>query len=734
MGRTPIRLIGLGSLVAFSWAAADPASTVAAPTQAQIDRGRMIFDRNCASCHGKELQGAEFAPPLKGKLFGEHWSGRSVTELLEYIRRNMPPGGTQDINPAEYLPLVALLLNANGARVGERDLPENPDALALLRLRDDIGMPDSAAPTSGSVMAPVKLPPEMSRANPLAVYTPITADVLNAPSDRDWLTWRRTHAAWGFSPLRQVNRRNVGRLQLAWSLALPSGTNETESLVHDGVLFVFSFGDQVQALDAETGDELWHYKRDLPPRTEPTPKRVMALYGDRLFIGTSDVHEIAIDVRSGRVVWDRALADSGRGYSLTGGPLVARGKVMQGVIAPHEDHGGSGYIVALDADSGREIWRFATIARPGAPGGDSWNGEQFDRRQGASVWTSGTYDAQSNTAFFGPGNTYDTAPLRHPVATPGVTNDALYTNSTIALDPDSGTLRWHFQHMRNDQWDLDWAFERQIIQLPVGGRDRKLVITTGKVGIIDALDAQSGEYAFSFDMGFQTLIASIDAHSGLKVARQALLPTRAHAVTVCPHIAGGRNWMPTSYHPIQRTLYVAFAETCMDVVPAPVGEHGYLSTGVNFVVRTSADSDGRFGRLQAINLERRKSVWMNRRRAVYSGGVLTTAGNLLFTATADRWFLAYDARNGKQLWRARLSDLPDTPPITYSVGGRQYVVVVTGHGGSTSAILSALTPESPLPRVASASIWAFSLPDTAAARAPAARHLTGDALSERVHP
>ena len=216
------------------------------------------------------------------------------------------------------------------------------------------------------------------------------------------------------------------------------GPNTATPLVHDGVIYVHSFGDHVQALDAATGDELWHYARELPSTFRPTVKRNMALYGDKLYVGTSDVHVVALDVRTGAVVWDTAIATEGSGFGLTGGPLVARGKVMQGVNGQAP---GGAYIVALDAESGEEAWRFYSIARPGEPGGDSWNGLPLDKRSGGSVWTAGSYDAERNLAFFGPAPTYDTGPLRDPIAERGITNDALYTTRRSRSIPTRASSR-----------------------------------------------------------------------------------------------------------------------------------------------------------------------------------------------------------------------------------------------------------------------------------------------------
>jgi alcohol dehydrogenase (cytochrome c) len=706
---------GLGCMVAAALLdAALAGSSRAADTTArfsavQVERGTAAYARDCAPCHGKGMDDGQFGPRLRGRAFVDRWGGRPVSELSAYLRASMPPGRTGELGGDTYAELTALLLEANGAAPGTENLPTDLKAQSAMLVPGE-GRPeqDRLRSTSlGAITPGVKLPEWPSKPTPLEHYTPVTEALLDAPPDGEWLTWRRSHAALGFSPLKQITRRNVAGLRLAWSLALPVGLNENEPLMHDGVLFVFSFRDNVQALDAATGDELWHYARQLPESTVPTTKRAMALYGNKLYIGTSDLHEIALDVRTGHVVWDHPLAEPSAATQLTGGPLIARGKVMQGIAGRTA---GGNYIVALDAETGQEAWRFYTIPRPGQPGGDSWNGLPVEKRQGASVWTSGSYDPKLNLAFFGPGNTYDTGPLRYPTGKAGTSSEGLYTDTTLALDPDTGKLKWYFQHVHNDQWDLDWAFERQLIRLAVGGQQRNLVVTAGKIGVWDALDAATGQYVFSFDMGLQTLIAGIDPATGEKRIDSQLLPDRHHTVTVCPHGGGGRNWMPTSYNPDTRVLYVAAQETCMDLTPVPEGERGFLSTGVNITVRPRPDSDGRYGRLEAINLEQHRALWTERQRAFQSGGVLATAGGVVFAAATDRWLTAYDDGNGKLLWRARLTDVPNAPPISYSVRNRQYVAVVVGSGESAPSVFTVLTPEIPVPIARSSSIWVFALP------------------------
>jgi len=559
----------------------------------------------------------------------------------------------------------------------------------------------------GGVTAGVELPHWAPPANPLDKTTPVTDAALANPSPSDWLTWRRTQDGLGFSPLNAITRDNVGQLQLVWSLSLPPGPNTATPLVHDGVIYVHAFGDHVQALDAATGSELWHYARQLPESARPTLKRTIALYGDKLYLGTSDVHVVALNAKTGAVVWDTPIMEPGGGFGLSGGPLVAHGKVMQGVNGQAP---GGAYIVGLDAETGKEAWRFYSIARPGEPGGDSWNGLPLDKRTGGSVWTAGSYDFKRNLAFFGPAPTYDTGPLRDAVAKRGITNEALYTNATIALNPDTGKLAWFFQHVPNDQWDFDWAFERQLVTLPVNGRDRDVLLTSGKEALYDALELDGGRYAFSIDLGLQNIITGVDPKTGAKQIDPKLVPSREKAITVCPHAGGAKSWIPGSIDPQRKILYVPLVESCMDLTPVPQDQRGSLSTGVRWTIRPRLDSDGRYGRLQAVDLATRKTLWTERQRAPQTSGVLATAGGVLFAGALDRYFTAYDATNGNALWRSRLADVPSAAPITYSVNGRQYVAMVVGYGSPQATTFPMLTPEIDLPIMRSAGIAVFALP------------------------
>ena len=577
--------------------------------------------------------------------------------------------------------------------------------------------PAPAGPGGGlSPLAPP--PPSVERRNPLDKITPVTDAMLENPPEGEWLTWRRTWDDQGFSPLKQIDKGNAADLRVAWSWSLPNGPNEATPLLHDGVLFVHSYGDKVQALDAATGDLLWQYSRALPKDVQASVKRNIAIFGERIYVPTSDSHVVALDVKSGRVIWDQQVADYKEGVRITGGPLVAKGKVMQGVGGRV---GGGNYIVGLDAGTGEEKWRFYSIARPGERGGDSWNGLPLEKRNGGSVWTAGSYDPASNLAYFGIAQTYDTGPLLHPVKQAGVTNDGLYTDSTVAINPDTGKLVWHYQHMANDQWDLDWAFERQLVKLPVNGVTKTLAVTAGKEAIYDAIDAKTGQYIFSKDLGLQNVVTAIDPKTGAKTINPKVVPGDGEAKMVCPHAGGAKNWIPGSYNPNTKILYVPLVESCMDLIPVKEGERPSLSSGVRWTLRARPDSDGKYGRLEAVNLLTKEVVWTQRQRAPQTTGALATAGGIVFSGSLDRWFKAYDDATGKVLWQVRLNDVPSSAPITYRVNGKQYVAMVVGNGGAQAATWPPLVAEIQNPPDHGAAIWVFELPEKDTTKANSSR-------------
>ncbi len=661
----------------------------------QAIAGKSVYDANCATCHGSDLTGAGPAVALRGTAFMQKWAGQPANLLFAQVRR-MPPGQPNALSPAESASALAYILQSNGIYSGAKSLPAVEEALSMLA----VPAPGSATPGAASIREPLIIKPR--GASRLDRLSAVTADALHTPSQNDWLHWRRTYDAFGFSPLDQVNRRNVAKLQLAWSWALPKGDNMMAPIVHDGVLFAYSNGDVLEALDAVSGELLWRYERKLQAGATFQGKKGVAIYGENVIMPTSDMHVIALKARSGAVVWDHVIETGGQiEFQIKSSPLIAGGKVIIGVNG-FTTRGGN-FVVALDAASGAESWRFYTVAKPGQPGGDSWNGMDEQSRTGGSVWVAGSYDPALNLVYFGAAPTYNTMPLR--AQKPGFTNDALYTNSTIALNADTGKLVWFFQHQKNDQLDHDWAFERQVMDLTFEGKRRKVVVTAGKQAIFEALDAASGEYLFSIDLGMQNVILSIDPRTGEKTLNPAAIPTptqvlqRGSIPGICPDLLGARNLMSTAYVPGTHLLFVPLTDTCLQPWP----------NGAQWQKRPDESTLGKYGIFQAIDLQSQKVRWTARERAAPVSGVLATAGELAFLGDADRWFRAYDARNGRVLWATRLDNAPTSYPITYSVDGRQYVAVATNQGFVHAQAMRQAAKITPQPNDGAA-LWVFALP------------------------
>ena len=708
-GRGRVQAIWLGALVVFVSAPAvvagqqqqqqqrrEPASY----TAEQADAGFAAYQQRCAVCHGESLDDGPFAPPLSGAVFRETWLRRSVEALFRLTAETMPQDLPGTLDDETVTQLVALMLQENGVEASSAALPADPDLMADLS--------PGWSSQGGGLSPGASLPPWPAPWNPLDAMQPVTDEMLHDPPAEDWLLWRRTYGAYGFSPLDRIDRDNVDDLRVAWSWALPQGPNESTPIVHDGVLFVHGYGDRVQALNAANGDFLWQYSRRLPRDASPSLKRGMSIHGDRLFVPTSDAHVVALDAKTGDVLWDTQVGDLDAGLRMTGGTLVARGKVMVGTTGRHE---GGNYVVALDVETGEEAWRFGTIPGPDDPGGHTWNGIPHVERNGASVWIPGSYDPVNNLAFFGTGNTYDTAPIRDPIGPPGTNNDGLYLDTTLALNPDTGELAWHFQHQANGQWDLDWAFERQIAELPVDGEPTSVVVTIGKQAIFDFVETKTGKYVSSLDMGLQTGITAIDPVTGRKLQDPTLIPGDGETKRLCPHVGGGRSWAPTAYDPGTNIAYVPIIEACMDLVPVGEGERGSLTTGVRWTVRPRPESDGQYGRLEAVNLATGETAWISRQRAPQTTGALVTGGGLVFAGSLDRRISAYDAATGDRLWATRLTEVPNAPPITYAVDGRQYIAVIVGSGGYLTRAYSVLAPEIRNPPDRAAALFVFAQPE-----------------------
>jgi alcohol dehydrogenase (cytochrome c) len=440
-------------------------------------------------------------------------------------------------------------------------------------------------------------------------------------------------------------------------------------------------------------------------------KRSIAIYQDKLIVATADAHVIALEAKTGKLIWDQPVADRSKGFMLTAGPLIAEGKVIQGISGSFGRQGGGPGIVGLDAATGRQLWRVNTIARPGEPGGNTWNDLPLEKRNGGSVWIPGSYDPTAKLVYFGVGQSYDITALRQHVDKPGVNNDALFTDTTLAIDPKTGKVVWYFQHLPNDLWDHDWSFERTIVTLKTPtGRPRQYVVTGGKEAIFEALDAKTGKYAFSYDFGLQSVVTAIDPHTGAKTINPntTYYNDKSDHNTTCPTEWGARNLNATSYDAATNILYIALDPSCTEGVRSMLAHHGELAEG-------SDRTDVQLGEIAALNLETRQLVWTAKRRPPLTAALLATSGGVVFNGDLDRWFRANDARTGKELWKVRLNDEAGSFPITFAVDGRQYVAVAAGGRGELASAKASTAADIHLPPSKAVVLWVFALPQSPAA-------------------
>jgi alcohol dehydrogenase (cytochrome c) len=535
---------------------------------------------------------------------------------------------------------------------------------------------------------------------PLDGLTPVTDAMLRDPAPGDWLMWRRTYNGWGHSPLAAINRDNVSNLRVAWTWGMNStGFTEFTPLVHDGILFLWNYGEKIQALDARNGNLLWEYTHPVPAdfvrETFYRTKRALAIGGNKLIFPTVDMHIVALDVKTGVPVWD-VSTDSvtpagmrvvGAQRVYNGGPLVISGKVIMGAsgCAPGGAPTSIGcFITGHDLETGRELWRFNTIAQPGEPGGDTWNNLPADRRWGASIWTPPSYDPELNLLFVGTGSPFPWSSIQRGTYNPeggGHRGDILYTNSTLALNPDTGKLVWYYSHLPNDTFDQDYAFERVIVPIEWQGQQRKAVITAGKPAVIEVLDAATGKFLYARDPGAQNIF-TFDPVTGVKTL---LPPGPPEGIRRCPSNNGARNYLAGAYSPSTNLYYLSVNDVCT----GRGGETPDRMIGMNV-------NTGEFKVDQAA-------------RVVQSSAKLTTAGGLLFSAAADRYFRAFDDRDGTLLWETRLQDVPNAFPITYMVEGKQYVAMIAGNPGLIGNGAARATGEFLRPTPTSV-LWVWQLP------------------------
>ena len=565
----------------------------------------------------------------------------------------------------------------------------------------------------------------------LETFVPVTDEMLRQPKPENWINFRNGYNLWGYSPLDEIDDNNVSELRLVWSRAMQHGYQEVEPIVYDGVMFLANVEDIVQALDATTGDLLWEYRRNLPDNIANVTGtryryRNVSIYDDKIFLATNDAFLVALDAKTGAVVWETQRADYRERVAQTAGPMVVKGKLITGSRCnPSSPRPGGCFITAHDVSTGEEIWRVNTAATPDQPGGDSWGGLPRAARRHASAWMVGSYDPLLDLVYWGTG---PPAPLPEKLRGAGKA-DLLFTNSTLALNPDTGEMSWYFQHLPRDNWDLDHVFERMIVETEVSpnpaevpwispdlqpGTRRKVITgVPGKTGLIWTLDAATGKFLWARPTVYQNIMTGLDLRTGRPIIDESTTPQSVeNAAFACPHLLGGKNQPSGAYSPDTNAMYMPLNNACMDIAMS-VEEAG-PSDGydVRVTVRhlPGVDPDtADIGRLEATSASTGETLWTYEQRAPVYGSVLTTGGNLLFSGDVIRRFRAFDAENGSVLWETILNGPVSGRPMTYSVDGRQYLAI--GAGGLTQGTsFLQLTPELTTPS-GSNTLFVFALPE-----------------------
>lgn len=514
-------------------------------------------------------------------------------------------------------------------------------------------------------------------ASAAAEYTPVTDERLLSPEPENWLMYRGTYDSQGYSPLDQINTENVAGLKPVWSFS--TGMREGHQappVVNNGFMFVTTPNNHLLALDAETGEQLWRYERELPSdlqQMHPT-NRGVGLYGNLVYMATADCFVVALDATTGEVVWETEIEDYGAGYYMTLAPLVAAGKVMVGVSGG--EWGIRGFVAALDAQTGDAVWKTYTIPAPGEPGSESWPGDTW-KTGGVPVWITGSYDPATELTYWGTGNGGPwTGDIRD--------GDNLYATSVLALEVDTGKLRAHHQYHWNDSWDWDEVSAPLLIDYMRDGETVPGLVHPGRNGYLWFLSRSADEIGFVDAQAYvkQDVFTSLDPDTGRPTYDDEKKPGVDKPATFCPSLWGGKDWPPAAFSPRTRLLYIPANDNVCSHMTGVEEQYRKGRTFMGAEAELIVDAEAGFiGELQAWNVDTAEEVWSVQFEHHNWGPVLATGGDLVFMGgTNDRYFRAFDAKTGDMLWEQRTNSGVTGVPSSYSVNGKQYIAVLSGYG------------------------------------------------------
>ena len=515
-------------------------------------------------------------------------------------------------------------------------------------------------------------------------FAPVTDAMLQGENANDWLMWRRTANGQAYSPLDQVNRDNVGDLELAWVRAIEGNLSEQGPLVHDGVMYLSHPTNTIQALDATTGAIIWEYRSE---GARSRASRAIALYGSRIYFGSHQASLVALSARSGDVIWERETVDPAGSFRYSAGPIAGDGKIFAGMTCGGRS-ATSCFISGHSAETGEELWRRYAAAGPGDPieHQNTWNDIAYEDRVKASVWLPGSYDPELNLTYWGTASPYPYPEIHKPGGGDG---DMLYTNSLLALDADTGEMEWFFQMHPRDNWDSDHMMTPTLVDLDINGEIRRSVLAMGKPGILWSFDRANGELTWFTETIYQNMYLEIDSKLGVVSMNPEVIPTTVgQSVFVCPSMRGGKLYQTRAYSPDTQAMYVGVSNTCMNMVVVPLD---VSRSGVNWTDIQHVPGGENVGKLAAYSATDGALLWEYEQRAAM-GSPMATGGGLVFAGDLYRNFMAFNDETGELLWEAQANSPVSGYPITYAVDGRQYVAVSVGGSGGANA-LALLYPE-----------------------------------------